>query len=232
MNMSVSPTEVKMTPDGQVNWHVHDVAGGKFYTPLTTHIPDDPLAIIQAYASNPTQYEVIGYGGEGAVKNVGNYAVKHYLDPTLPTVGMDYLWSRANPLEHGTLQDLRANVALTEGLKMAPPLDNFGYSTRGVEIYGSFVPDGLADGEGETIWLMEKLDPVNDDDQKDEVIRAESRNRLRKLYFAALLLVGVQDYEVELDDCSENIILTSLPQDEVGELVKIDSYANEGWLNF
>lgn len=229
--IKVNPTEINMTPNGEVVWHVTDVAGGKLYTPSSTTLDADPLVLFQHFQRNPSNLERIGFGGEGSIHAIGDYVIKHYNTPENPRY-------HAGENTYGSISDLRANVALAEGLKHVEQLHDIDYDVRGAEIHAAFIPDTpyiSKDGAEQTqaLWLMERLYDTYYD--FGECLNNQERQRLRRLYDAALNLFSIPDFAVEYDDQknSGNTMVTGIPTaNNRGKLVKYDSYALENWLDF
>jgi hypothetical protein len=228
--IKVVPTEVKITPGGEITWHATDVDGGRLYTPSIAPAVDDPMLLFRHYLNSAPQWEWIGFGGEGNVHAIGDYALKHYNTPENP---------QYHPFEnYGSISDLRANVALAEGLKRIEQPSAINYDIRGVEIHAVYVPETpyiseKSVAQTQALWLMERL--YDSHYAVGEQLNAQERTQLRRLYDAALNLYDIPDYAVEYDDQrgTGNTMITDMPTSTTrGQMVKYDSYALENWLDY
>jgi hypothetical protein len=223
---TVEGTKVRITPEGEVSWNIHDTADGRLFIPLATNGEIDPLLVFQAFNEQPTAYRQLGKsGGHGVVKDVAGYALKHFYSKSRVE------WDLPQDWIPGHLPDLRANVALAEGLSLVPQLRKGEFDVRAAEIHGAFIPHDWHGGDSEILWLMEKLDPIEKSARK-ELLLPEKKRR-KKLYAKALELMSIDLQDVSLDDHKGNILITEAPSaDKRGTLVRIDIKARPGKLMF
>lgn len=221
-----------MTPRGSVSWSAHETHGGYLYVPDT--VSDDPMTVLEAYSDNPDNYAELGNGLHGIVRDMGKYAIKSFFErdtffdgPQVPAIG--------------TLPDLRATVALTEGLKHTPQLKGTNYDIRGVEVLAAFMPGHESTLGSKILWLMEKIEPLplvpeylwGNAQHISPHVMLPDMGRRRRLYKQALESYGVRLRDVRLDDGPANLLIERLPShDSRGSLVKIDTIAGPDNLNF
>jgi hypothetical protein len=155
--ITTTGTSVPITPRGEIRWESIDCESCTLYTPLYTEDSVDPLSIFRTFMEQPSNHKVLGNGGHGFVSQVAGYALKHHYSKNKVIGGGEILPDGWIP---GGLPDLRANVALAEGLKSVPQIRQSDFDMRAPQIYGAFIPHDWHEGESQILWLMELLKPV------------------------------------------------------------------------